>query len=84
MTGDGSTTFVFDALYGADTITNLNSDDRVLLSSSEYSQLSVAIAGGDYAAGNATLTFSDGDTLTFKGLTKAALSDLTAIFAPQT
>jgi hypothetical protein len=81
MTGDGATTFVLDAVYGADIITNMNSADTVSLSAAEYAQLSSAIANGAYAGGNATLSFSDGDTLTFKNMTHAQLTALQGNFA---
>ena len=40
MTGDGATTFVLDAIYGADTIANLKSDDTVSVSQSEFANFS--------------------------------------------
>ena len=84
MTGDGgANTFVLNAAYGADTITNFNSDDTVSLSALEFSQLGGAIAGGNYTGGNATLSFSDGDTLTFMNMTKAQLTALSSHFVSQ-
>ena len=42
----GATTFVLNAIYGAATITNFNSDETVELSSAEFSQLSSASQNG--------------------------------------
>jgi hypothetical protein len=80
MTGSGATTFVLDAIYGADAITNFNSDDTVSLPSGEYTQLVHAIQDGVYAGGNATPHFSEGDTLTFKNMTQTSLTALSSHF----
>ena len=42
----------------------------------EFSQLGAAIADGNYAGGNATLSFSDQYTLTFKTMTQSQLTAL--------
>jgi len=39
MTGSGATTFVLDAIYGADVITNFNGADTVSLPTSEFTHL---------------------------------------------
>ena len=44
MTGSGATTFVFNAVYGADTIANLTSADTVSLPSSEFANFAALTA----------------------------------------
>ena len=86
MTGSasGSTTFLFNGVYGADTITNFNANDSVSLSVTEFAQLATAIQNGNYAGGNAALSFSNGDTLTFDNMSKTTLSGLTGSFTSHT
>ena len=78
--GNGATTFTLNAIYGADTITNFRANDTISLAASEYAQLSSVIANGNYAGGNAVLSFGDGDTLTVNGFSKTALTALSANF----
>ncbi len=80
MTGSGATTFVLGAIYGADTIANFSNADTVSLPSQEYAQLSAAIQNATYAGGDATLQFSDGDRLSFNGVTQATLTSLIGNF----
>src|SRR6202020_1638066 len=63
----GATTFALKAIYSADTIANFAGGDSLLLPAVEFAQLQNAIHGGNYAGGNAVLSFADGDTLPFDG-----------------
>jgi hypothetical protein len=85
MTGSatGATSFVFNGIYGADTITNFTSADHVSMPSSEFTSLSEML-GAKYAKATSNngvlITASDGDSLMFENTTVAALSKLTANF----
>jgi hypothetical protein len=80
MTGNGATTFVLNGIYGADTINNFTSGDTISLPTAEYAQLSQAIQNGAYSGGNATLSFSNGETLTIDNMTKATLAGMAGSF----
>jgi hypothetical protein len=71
MTGSatGSTTFVLDAVYGADTITNLTGTDIISMPSSEFASFTALSGAASFGTGNAVTTAGDGDTLTLKGVT---------------
>jgi hypothetical protein len=71
MTGSatGSTTFVLNAIYGADTITNLTGSDIVSMPGSEFTSFTALSNATSFATGSAVITAGDGDTLTLKGVT---------------
>ena len=78
MTGSatGSTTFVLNAMYGADTITNLTLSDVVSMPSSEFASFTALSGDASFGAGGAVITAGppghpDGDTLTLKGITSS-------------
>jgi uncharacterized repeat protein (TIGR03803 family) len=75
MTGSatGSTTFVLNAIYGADTIANLTGSDIVSMPKSEFSGFPALLAAASFASGSAVITAGDGDTLTLKGVTSTML-----------
>ena len=74
MTGSsatGSTTFVLNAIYGADTITNLTGSDIVSMPSSEFA--SFTAFGRRLVWDRRRRDYGgDGDTLTLKGITTSA------------
>ena len=74
MTGSatGTTTFVLDAIYGADTITNLTPGDIVSMPMSEFATFTALSSAASFGTGNAVITAGDGDTLTLKGITTLA------------
>jgi hypothetical protein len=84
MTGSatGATTFVFNAIYGADTIANFTSADAISLPSSEFANFAAMDTTSNVAnvAGNVVITAADGDTLTIDGLNTTALAGLSANF----
>ena len=82
MTGSstGSTTFVFNAVYGADTITNLTSADMVSLPSSEFANFAALQAAAAQSGANVEITPSDGDTLTLKNMTLGTLAGMSSHF----
>ena len=59
MTGSsatGSTTFVLNAIYGADTITNLTNSDVVSMPSSEFASFTALSGDASFGAGGAVIT----------------------------
>jgi T5SS/PEP-CTERM-associated repeat protein len=80
MTGDGSTTFVLNAIYGADTITNLTHSDIVSMPSSEFTNFTALSNAASMGAGGAVITASDGDTLTLDGITTSQLQTFSGDF----
>jgi hypothetical protein len=81
MTGDGATTFVLDAVYGADTITNLAGGDIVSMPDSEFTSFTALSKAASFANGSAVITAGDGDTLTLNGITKPTqLHRLSGVF----
>ena len=72
MTGSGSTTFVLDAIYGHDTIANLNSGDIVSMPQSEFTRFAALSSAASFGTGGAVITATDGDTLTLKEVTTSA------------
>jgi hypothetical protein len=69
MTGDGSTTFVLNAVYGADTIANLTGSDIVSMPTSEFANFKALSGAASFGTGVAVITAGDGDTLTLDGIT---------------
>jgi hypothetical protein len=81
MTGSGSTTFVLNAVYGADTIANLTSSDIVSMPTSEFANFTALSGKASFATGAAVITAGDGDTLTLDGITTSAqLKSLSGVF----
>jgi hypothetical protein len=81
MTGSGSTTFVLNAVYGADTIANLTGSDIVSMPTSEFANFTTLSGAASFATGAAVITASDGDTLTLDGIaTSAQLKSLSGDF----
>jgi T5SS/PEP-CTERM-associated repeat protein len=74
MTGSatGSTTFVLNAIYGADTIANLTGSDIVSMPDSEFSSFTALSAAASFGASAAVIKAGDGDTLTLDGITTLA------------
>jgi hypothetical protein len=74
MTGSstGSTTFVLDAIYGADTIANLTSSDIVSMPVSEFASFTELSGATSFGTAAAVIRAGDGDTLTLKGVTTSA------------
>ena len=58
MTGSatGSTTFVLNAVYGADTIANLTSSDIVSMPTSEFASFTALSAAASFGTGAAVIT----------------------------
>jgi hypothetical protein len=81
MTGSGSTTFVLNAVYGADTIANLTDSDIVSMPTSEFANFTALSGKASFATGAAVITAGDGDTLTLDGIaTLAQLKNLSGDF----
>ena len=72
MTGNGATTFLLNAVYGADTIANLTGGDIVSMPNSEFSSFTALSAAASFGTGAAVITAGDGDTLTLDGITTSA------------
>jgi hypothetical protein len=80
MTGDGATSFVLDPIYGADTITNLTSADKVSMSSSEFADFVALQKAAVQSGANVIITATDGDTLTLKNMTTSTLAAMSGVF----
>jgi hypothetical protein len=84
MTGNatGATTFLFDAIYGSDTIANFTSADTISRPSSEFVNFAAMDTHGHVAnvAGNVVITAADGDTLPLDGLNTTTLARMDANF----
>jgi uncharacterized repeat protein (TIGR03803 family) len=74
MTGSatGSTTFVLNAVYGAETIANLTGSDIVSMPDSEFTSFAALSAAASFGTGAAEIKAGDGDTLTLNGITTLA------------
>ena len=88
MTGGGaSETFVLNAIFGADTITDLASHasgaghDTISLSRADFSDFAAVMASATNSGGNAVLHTANDQTLTLLGVNVATLSHLSADFA---
>ena len=80
MTGSGATTFVLNAVYAADVITNLTSLDTVSLPSSEFASFTALTNAATQSGANVVIAASDGDTLTLKNMNTAQLAVMTGNF----
>jgi hypothetical protein len=87
MTGGGSGEhFVFNAIYGHDSITDFAahdsgaSHDIISLPRTEFANFAAMTAAATNAGANVVITAKDGDTLTLDGLSKATLLTLAADF----
>jgi probable HAF family extracellular repeat protein len=82
--GAGFETFVFHAIYGADTITDFykyTASDKISLPSSEFADFqAVQAAAATNAGNNVVITAADGDTLTLAGMNTTTLAGLSADF----
>ncbi len=83
MTGSasGATTFVLNAIYGHDTITNLTSADTVSLPTAEFATFNALFGAAQNVGANVVITAGDGDTLTLNNMTKTTLAGMSANFA---
>ncbi|MCI4679676.1 NF038122 family metalloprotease [Rhodoblastus acidophilus] len=81
MTGDGATTFVFDAIYGADLITNFNSADTISLPTAEFADFNTMMKNAQNSGANTIITAADHDTLTLKNMTMMTLAGMSGNFA---
>ena len=74
----GATTFLFDGIYGHDTIANFTSADTISLPSSEFANFASMDTPSSVAnvAGNVVITAADGDSLTIDGLNTTTLASL--------
>jgi hypothetical protein len=82
MTGSstGSTTFVLDAIYGADVITNFTSADTISLPAAEFANFAALTSAASQSGANVLITASDGDTLTLKNMTTGTLAGMSSNF----
>ena len=69
MTGNGATTFVLNAIYGADTIVNLTSSDIVSMPNSEFASFTALSGAASFGTGAAVIKAADGNSLTLNGIT---------------
>jgi Ca2+-binding RTX toxin-like protein len=82
MTGSatGATTFVLNAIYGRDTITNLTTADTVSLPQAEFAAFNALLGAAQNQGANVVITAGDGDTLTLNNMTKTQLTGMAANF----
>ena len=87
MTGGGSgATFLLDAVYGHDTITDFSkyatgaSHDTISLASSEFANFAAVQAAATNSGSGVLIRAADGDTLTLQNLTTTTLGGLGADF----
>jgi hypothetical protein len=78
--GGASETFVFQPIYGSDTITDFASyltgatHDTISLSTSEFANFAAVLAGAQNVGANTVITATNGDTLTLANMTTTALA----------
>ncbi|MCI4678321.1 hypothetical protein K9U39_08040 [Rhodoblastus acidophilus] len=80
MTGSGATTFVFNAIYGADTITNFSAGDTISLPTSEFADFNTMMQHTTNMGANVLISAADGDTLTLKNMDVTTLAGMAANF----
>jgi hypothetical protein len=82
MTGSasGATSFVLNAIYGQDTITNLTAADTVSLPTAEFASFNALLGAAQNQGANVVITAGDGDTLTLNNMTKTQLTGMAANF----
>ena len=80
MTGNGATTFVFNAIYGADTIANFNANDMISLPLAEFASFSALTGAAVQSGANVVISAADGDSLTLENMTTTALKGMAANF----
>ena len=82
MTGSatGATHFVLNAVYGADTITNLTHFDSVSLPTADFASFAALTGAAKQSGASVVITAADGDTLTLKNLTTATLAGMAGNF----
>ena len=69
---------MLDAIYGADTTTNLTSADTVSLPTSEYANLATLQSASKQSGANVVITATDGDTPTLKNITLSTLAGMSS------
>jgi hypothetical protein len=78
--GGASETFVFQPIYGSDTITDFASyltgatHDTISLSTSEFANFAAVLSGAQNVGANVVITAPTGDTLTLDNMTTTALA----------
>ena len=77
----GSTNFVFNAVYGAEAITNLTTADTVSLPSSEFANFNAMFGAAQNVGANVVIAVAYGDTLTLENMSTAKLAGMSANFA---
>ena len=80
MSGSGATIFAFNAIYGAETITNFGAGDMISLPLAEFASFNALLAAAKDSGGGVVISAADGDSLTLQGLTKATLTGMAADF----
>jgi hypothetical protein len=84
--GGASETFVFQPIYGSDTITDFYqytsgaTADTISLSTSEFANFAAVLSGAQNVGANVVITAPTGDTLTLSNLTTTTLAGLSADF----
>jgi autotransporter-associated beta strand protein len=84
--GGASETFVFQPIYGSDTITDFYqyasgaTHDTISLSTSEFANFAAVTAAATNVGSNVVINAADGDTLTLAGLNTTTLAALSADF----
>jgi Ca2+-binding RTX toxin-like protein len=73
--GGGADTFVVKAGQGSDTITDFTNQDRVQLDGTRFAKASEAVAALRQVGADTLLDLGNGQTLTFKGVKTAALTE---------
>ena len=84
--GSAAETFVFNPVYGHDTVTDFSSflsgatHDTISLASSEFANFAAVLADMQNAGSNVMITAPAGDTITLDNITKTTLSAYSADF----
>ena len=81
MTGSGATNFVFNGIYGPDTITNFAAGDTIALPVAEFANFTAMLNNAQNVGSGVVITAADGDTLTLANMTKATLTGMGASFS---
>lgn len=84
--GGASETFVFQPIYGSDTITDFYqytsgaTHDTISLSTTEFANFAAVTGAATNVGGNVVITAADGDMLTLSNLNTSTLAGLSADF----
>jgi ELWxxDGT repeat protein len=76
----GATTFVLNAIYGQDTITNFTAADTISMPTAEFANFNALLGAAQNQGANVVITASEGDTLTLNNMTKTQLAGMAANF----